>query len=306
MARWCTSKLCVIIQMLKQTKTLPYASGQVATVEGKLGLVLVLLSNVLLVVCRSRVSLHPLEADSVLPGRLPHRQDGRGDLRHHQHEAQRQEQREQTLNIHELFYFITASILNFLLRCPYRGTWTSLWTWTSRASCARCPRPQSTGCARPLPRHQGAVLCLIEWCFCRKCFNIFSLFSFLVFWYIRQYLSVFFFPTLGSKCKRLHCDVIIFSTRTNKSVWVARWLCLPFKPFWDFRFFIFSLVQKWSSDILMCLNAAPIWPPTVLTPTCKDFFFSYFFGARCNIWCTCFQCTWTSSPHTPFSWCIIL
>lgn len=49
----------------------------------------------LLLLSRPRVSLHPLEADSLLLGRLPDREDGRGDLWHHQHEAQRQEQREQ-------------------------------------------------------------------------------------------------------------------------------------------------------------------------------------------------------------------
>nr|XP_048688668.1 protein arginine N-methyltransferase 1 isoform X3 [Caretta caretta] len=39
-----------------------------------------------------RVALHPLEADGVLHGGLPDGEDGRGDLRHHQHEAQCQEQ----------------------------------------------------------------------------------------------------------------------------------------------------------------------------------------------------------------------
>lgn len=43
-------------------------------------------------VLRPRVSLHPLEADGLLPGRLPDSEDWGGDLWHNQHEAKRQEQ----------------------------------------------------------------------------------------------------------------------------------------------------------------------------------------------------------------------
>nr|KAF6273769.1 protein arginine methyltransferase 1 [Pipistrellus kuhlii] len=39
-----------------------------------------------------RVPVHALEADGVLHGGLPDGEDGRGDLRHHRHAAQRQEQ----------------------------------------------------------------------------------------------------------------------------------------------------------------------------------------------------------------------
>lgn len=60
------------------------------------------------------------------------------------------------------FFFLTVFIPHSLLCCCCRGTWTSLWTWTSRASCARSPRPPSTGCARTLQLHQGEAVCSIE------------------------------------------------------------------------------------------------------------------------------------------------
>lgn len=43
---------------------------------------------------RPRVPVHTLEANRLLHGGLPDSEDGRGDLRHHRHAAQCQEQRE--------------------------------------------------------------------------------------------------------------------------------------------------------------------------------------------------------------------
>lgn len=53
---------------------------------------------------RPRVSLHPLEADCLLPGRLPDCEDWWGDLWHHQHEAKRQEQRKQSVTISSILF----------------------------------------------------------------------------------------------------------------------------------------------------------------------------------------------------------
>lgn len=55
---------------------------------------------------------------------------------------------------------LTQTIPDLCLSCvqspshlpfPYSATWTSPLTWTSRASCASCPAPLTTGCAEATP-----------------------------------------------------------------------------------------------------------------------------------------------------------